>query len=120
MAAFARWCDKISWQNCPRNPHHAIALYDLFVKDFVDCINGSAGSCFWAFAGVVTAGYGKAARVAAVGLKAKKVKKAGALRGGVDSPDARGGRLAMTMATSTPPRAARRRNSSRLRTTSSA
>ncbi|MFF3439753.1 RHS repeat domain-containing protein [Streptosporangium sp. NPDC002721] len=99
MAAFGRWCDKIGWENCPRNPHMVTALYDLFVKDFADCVNGSVGSCFWAFAGVVSSGYGKAARAAAAGLKAKKIKKAGALRRNTDTPGARGRRLLMTMDT---------------------
>ncbi|MFI9556177.1 RHS repeat-associated core domain-containing protein [Nonomuraea endophytica] len=98
MAAFGRWCQQIGWENCPRSPHMVTSLYDLFVKDFVDCVKGDAGSCFWAFASVVTAGYGKAAKVAAVAIKAKKVKKAGSLRRHLDEIGESGRRLAMTMA----------------------
>lgn len=98
MAAFGRWCQKIGWQNCPRNPHMVTGLYDLFVKDYVDCAKGDAGACFWAFAGVVSAGYGKAAKAAAAGIKAKKLRKAGSLRRNGDNLAGRGGRLTMTMA----------------------
>jgi hypothetical protein len=98
MAAFGRWCQQIGWENCPRNPHMVTGLYDLFVKDYVDCAKGDAGACFWAFAGVVSAGYGKAARAAALGIKAKKLKKAGSLRRNGDNLAGRSGRLAMTLA----------------------
>jgi hypothetical protein len=74
-------------------------LYDLFVKDYVDRIKGDVGSCFWAFAGVVTAGYGKAAQAAAKALRAgsKLRKGGGTLRRSIDyiGPD---GKLFKTMA----------------------
>ncbi|WP_170317355.1 RHS repeat-associated core domain-containing protein [Acrocarpospora corrugata] len=96
MNAFHQWCEKNGWNNCPRSKSVLNLVYDLFVADFVKCSKGDVGSCFWAFAGVVTAGFGKAAKGVALASKAKYRKGSNLARNG--SNGARGVRLAMTMA----------------------
>ncbi|WP_214324798.1 DNRLRE domain-containing protein [Nonomuraea sediminis] len=54
--SYFKACQKIGLENCRWGKSEVSLLYDLFVKDFVDCVGGDAGACAWAAVNIIPVG----------------------------------------------------------------